>query len=347
MKFYFTEEDAPTHLRARDLRAGLIHARHEVIQGRLGVPAPPGTDVWMHGIGIAGSPPMTDSVAHDLSTSSARIAVFQLCDNETMQFERIGPVVAARASLFLRNHWPADRNCLPPSVRGRIAWFPPLMPLVAARPGKSLAARAGGAVFYGTRTGFANLADGKNARDELVRIMRSSNLPFRGGLLAHGDPRYRVDPALSADRLTSLEHASVLLDSKICLAPWGNHPLTYRFFEGLACRCLVVAQSIRATSFLDGGLAAGIHYVEIAPDLSDLAEKVGYYLGRPAEAQRIADAGHLHFRRYFAGRGRLLSRYLFRATVESWGALYRPSSAWGPAVLARSCMVRLFPERCE
>ncbi len=38
------------------------------------------------------------------------------------------------------------------------------------------------------------------------------------------------------------------------MAPWGNHVLTYRLFEGLATRCLVIAQRIRNSRILDGEL---------------------------------------------------------------------------------------------
>lgn len=103
-------------------------------------------------------------------------------------------------------------------------------------------------------------------------------------------------------------HAKLLHGSKVCVAPWGNHPITYRLFEGMALRCLVVAQSIRATAFLDGGLESGRHYVEVADDLRDLVDTVHHYLAHLPEAQRIADAGHEHFRHHFASRGNLVSR---------------------------------------
>jgi spore maturation protein CgeB len=126
------------------------------------------------------------------------------------------------------------------------------------------------------------------------------------------------------------------------VAPWGNHVLTYRFFEGLAQRCLVVAQSLRATEFLDGGLEPGRHYVEVAADLGDLTEKVGFYLDNEREAQRIADAGHEHFTRHFASRGPLVSSYIFDATVESWGEFYRPATPSGISSALRSAAARIW-----
>jgi glycosyl transferase family 1 len=346
MRFYFTEEDHPTAVRANDIRSALVHARHEVVRGRLGVPAPAGTDVWMHGIGIEGSPPIDSDVADQLVSSTAAIAIFQLCDGETLNIDRIPAAVMARTRLFLRNHWPRDRSHLPAPVRSRLGWLPPMVKPMAPCPGKSLVERSLGAMFYGTRTGYGNLGDGRNARDETVRLMRRSGLPFRGGLLSHPDPRYPVDPQLLVPPLSHQAHGRTLQDTRICLAPWGNHPITYRFFEGLAKRCLVVAQSLRDVTFLDAGLEAGTHYVEVAPDLSDLPEVVRYHLAHLRQAQRIADAGHRHFKRWFAGRGRgLVSSHFFDATVASWGDCYRPSRALDLNTLSRSLTALVAPHR--
>jgi hypothetical protein len=345
MRFYITEEDHSTSVRAGDIRAALAYARHEVIHGQLGRPAPPGTDLWMHGIAIDGSPPMADEIAAQLLSSRAPVAIFQLCDGESMSFERIPPRVASHARLFLRNHWPRDRSRLPPDVQARLGWMPPMLKPMAPRPGRRLTERARQAVFYGTRTGFANTREGKNAREELVRLMRNSGLPFQGGILPHSDLRYPVAPELVVAPLSERAHARVIRESQICLAPWGNHPITYRFFEGLASRCLTVAQSIGDATFLDAGLEAGTHYIEIAADLSDLADVVRHYLANSDEAQRIADAGHQHFCRYFASRGKLISSYLFEATVASWGPLYRESDARTLVALSRGLAARIFPNR--
>ena len=42
----------------------------------------------------------------------------------------------------------------------------------------------------------------------------------------------------------------------------------------------------------DGLLVPGQHYVEIAPDLSDLVEKLDYFLSHPSEGREIAESGH-------------------------------------------------------
>jgi hypothetical protein len=214
-----------------------------------------------------------------------------------------------------------------------------------AAPGLALAARPAGTIFFGTRTGLANLAGSANAREEAVRLMRASGLPFVGGIVADDVPADRAGQELLVARVSRREHARLLAGSKLCLAPWGNHVLTYRLFEGLAARCLVLAQSIRGTSFIDGGLEPGRHFVEVAPDLGDLVDKARYYLQHLDEAQRIADAGHRHFAQFFAARGSLLSKPVFDATVASWGLLYSGPRPGGVAATLRSLAARWFPRK--
>jgi Glycosyl transferases group 1 len=345
VRYYFTEEDELTRVRGAEIRAALVHARHEVVHGRPDTAAPRDAQVWLHGLGWDESVPMKESLVRALLDSRAEIVLFQLCDAKSMWFSRIPEALATRARLFLRNHWPQDPNAIPPPFRGRIGWLPPMIKQMDAHRGLALADRSGGAIFFGTRTGFVNMAGGKNAREETVRLMRSSGLPFMGGLSPHGEERYRPAPELVAARMSERQHRKLLRNAKICIAPWGNHPLTYRLFEGMATRCLVIAQSIRDTAFLDAGLEAGRHYVEVASDLSDLVDKARFYLGHVAEAQRIADAGYTHFKRCFAARGHLISAWIFEATVASWRDLYRPGDIRGVVAASRSLMARLFADR--
>jgi hypothetical protein len=175
--------------------------------------------------------------------------------------------------------------------------------------------------------------------------MRASGLPFEGGIVPSDEPLYETDHELIVSKVSTNQHARLLANAKLCLAPWGNHLLTYRLFEGLAARCLVLAQSIRRTTFIDGGLEPGRHYVEIAADLGDLTDKASYYLEHLDEAQRIADAGHRHFKQYLASRGLIVSQYIFDETVSSWGKIYRPASQRGVGSALRSLAAQWFPNR--
>ena len=60
------------------------------------------------------------------------------------------------------------------------------------------------------------------------------------------------------------------------------------------------------TWFLEGTLVPGIHYVEVAPDFSDAADKMRWYAAHPDAAQRILDAAHAHVARFRDPRRELL-----------------------------------------
>lgn len=44
--------------------------------------------------------------------------------------------------------------------------------------------------------------------------------------------------------------------------------------------------------FMEGTLKPGVHYIEVADDYSDLAEKLQYYIDHPAEAEEIIRSAH-------------------------------------------------------
>jgi len=336
MRFFFTEEDELARIRGTDIRSALVAARHEVIHGGPGDVAPVGTDVWMHGLRGDRRHPIEPAQLDALLATRAAVVLFQLCDASSMWFDRVPDALMQRTRLFLRNHWPSDRSCIPQALHGRIGWLPPMLKTMRPRAGRALPDRTIGSMFYGTRTGGANLPGGANAREQTVRLMRSSGLPFEGGLLPHNEGRYQPPPDLTVPRMHKHAHTRRLRNTQLCIAPWGNHPLTYRVFEGLACRCLVLAQSLRACAIVDDGLQPGRHYVEVAPDLSNLAELARHYLQHLDEAQRIADAGHRHFVARLAARGELVSQWIVDACVASWGPLYQPGPQRGVVPLARA-----------
>ena len=52
------------------------------------------------------------------------------------------------------------------------------------------------------------------------------------------------------------------------------------------------------TWFLEGQLKPGVHYIEVAPDYSDLQEKLAWYRARPEECMKIIEAEHAHVARF-------------------------------------------------
>lgn len=52
------------------------------------------------------------------------------------------------------------------------------------------------------------------------------------------------------------------------------------------------------TWFMEGTLKAGIHYVEVKDDFSDMEEKIDYYSSNVQEAQQIIDNAHKHVNQF-------------------------------------------------
>jgi hypothetical protein len=342
MWFHFSAEDHGTSRRARDIRAALVHAGHRVSEAAVTEPVPPRADVWFYGLGGGALRAPADPALNERLVAFARdVVVFQLCDSDSMSFQKLLPPLRAKARLFLRNHWPTNQQAIPPELVSRLGYLPPMIRPITPHAGVPLAERSRGAMFYGTPTGKLYFPEG---RETLIARLRASGLPFEGGLSPDAGCPREPPPEVTVPRLAPREHQRRLYDTKLCLAPWGNHKLTYRLFEGLAARCLVITQPFGDIDFLDGGLKAGVHYVEGDARHETLVDVVRYYLEHTDEAQRIADAGHEHFCRHFAPRGRLVSEYLFEKSVASWGDLYRPAaSGFSPGAAWRAATARLFP----
>lgn len=245
------------------------------------------------------------------------LCLFQNDDCREFAIHRVPNELIARTRLFLRNQWTRDGGEIPAVIRERMGFLNPILDPIRVRAGRPLARRTPRVVFFGVRTGRENLADGGNSRERAIRLIRAASIPFDGGLVQH--PAYgELAPELTVTKLSKLAHRRLLEENAISLCPWGNSPLAYRLFEGLAHRNLVVAQSLAKIEFIDCGLKPGVHYVEVAADLSDLVEKVNYYLEHLDEAQTIADAGNALFASKFAFRGIALNEPLFREVRSSW-----------------------------
>lgn len=72
---------------------------------------------------------------------------------------------------------------------------------------------------------------------------------------------------------------------------------------------------------MHSALVPGVHYIEIAPDFSDVEEKLAYYNAHPAEARAIAEASRAWYAPYRNRRRELLIALLtlhryFRATGQ-------------------------------
>jgi hypothetical protein len=283
-------------------------------------------DMWLYGLDEEQCRGPIDPCHVDLLRRfKGHIAFYQNGDLLDFSIDRIPPDLVEKASLFLRNNWPADETKIHPAVRSRAGFVNPFLKRKKPVYGASLGRRPHGVMFYGVNTGLGGQAGN---RIRAIRLLKEHEraIAFTGGLIhtRHSAKYAPVPPDLLVDELSTEEHDRILSSSKICLALCGDNPATYRFFEGLSRRCLVLAQDFSDVNFKSCGLRAGVHYVVIRRDLSDCIEKISYYLAHLDEAQKIADEGYGHYKKNIAIRGVRIAQPLYEEIVASWKNLYRP-----------------------
>ncbi len=318
MRIHFTGDGRQSFDRTRYLWGALIRNWHTVSKSRRWKPPPAGCDIWFHDVEVQF--PFAEHLKDRLHDFEGHLVLFRTDDRMDFPFQKIPNDLLSRANLFLAAHWRTDASAIPETFRDRCGYINPILRPFSPRSGSSLREREQRVVFYGVRTGGKNLPDGGNSREKALRTLLDKDLPFEGGFV-DGGPDHPTPEDLLVPRLSTREHFQRLDATSICLCLWGYCPLTYRFFEGLSRRNLVVTQTLSGLHFARGGLEAGVHYVELKADLSDMQEKLEYYLTHSDEAQRIADAGHERFRSHFAFRGLDFPQPLFEEISATWGGI--------------------------
>ena len=343
MKFIFTSEDFSYNL-IKYVRGGLLAKYHTVVRlvettkplyrllprsmrARLPLIAvtdwrelPLDADAWFYGLSYGKrSRPLDPAHADLLRNYRGALVFYQNDDGLDFFLHKIPGDLVEKAALFLRNHWPADGSKIPAVIKDRTGFINPYLHRLKPEAGEELRQRPIEIAFYGLNTGGCS---GQLYREKAVRLLRSAGGGLTGGLIQSDE--YPAPGELCVGRLSPREHLRTISRSKICLALWGNCPLTFRFFEGLSRRCLVLAQDLSGLRFASCGLTPGVHYVPIMSDLSDLIAKTSYYSSHGKDAQAIADAGFAHFKNYYAFRGVRYPAALFDEITASWKGLLKP-----------------------
>ncbi|WP_329347151.1 glycosyl transferase family 90, partial [Vibrio natriegens] len=82
------------------------------------------------------------------------------------------------------------------------------------------------------------------------------------------------------------------LNYKFLLAIEGNDVATNLKWAMSSNSLVIMSKPRYETWFMEGRLQAGIHYVEVKADYSDLIEKMEYYIAHPEEAEAIIQNAH-------------------------------------------------------
>jgi hypothetical protein len=306
MNAYFSSECGNTINRSKYFRGALF--RNGVTTKKCYPPNICQSEHWFYGINDNDTKPFDVELTNRILDYKGKFILFQNDDSDRIFHHKIPEIVRYRIHSYARNHIDKAQY-----ENEKLSLINPIIKPMRAHRGKNLNHRKIDVLFYGAMTG---AEPPHNPREKAVRLLKNSKLNFVGGLIFR--PYYVPPKELIVPEIKQSEHDALLSDSKISLTLWGNNPLSYRLFEGFSRRSLVLAQSLKSLVFLDGGLQAGKHYVEIKEDLSDLEDKIDFYLHSEKEAQEIANNGFEHFKKYYQFSGVDFPQSLYEDSVKSF-----------------------------
>lgn len=260
---------------------------------------PPDADVWFVAPFDHRTPWPAGEVGRVVSRYRGTLIDFSKDDALEIQDGCYPGDVRARVDYWCRVAYREDYEG-PEHARGKLACLPPFLPKTirrTCRPSR-WSARKDAVLFVGALTG--SVDPDQNLRIRALRILRASGIPFAGGLYPNSDNRNLVVPEdVRGERCQRYGHYRALHRIRYGLALPGNNPLTYRFFECLAAGCLCFSTDLGRYRWLNGSLAADVHYASVNEDLSNLADRIEAFRNDPAEAAAIAAAGHQEYLRSF------------------------------------------------
>ena len=104
--------------------------------------------------------------------------------------------------------------------------------------------------------------------------------------------RRRLIVSVPSKRVPDEEYYDELLRSRICVSPYGYGEVCGRDIEATLAGCLLVKPDMSHLRSNPDIFQAGVTYVPVQRDYSDLAETCEYYLDREEERARIAANGY-------------------------------------------------------
>jgi hypothetical protein len=133
----------------------------------------------------------------------------------------------------------------------------------------------------------------------------------------------------SHGRVTRREFRTELGEAKLCFSPFGYGPLCWRDFEAMSAGALLLKQDVGYLRLARKFFVPYETYVPLRWDLSDLREKVDYYVHHSSEREAIARNAHEVLREY-------VEKKLFLQDVAPLWRLLGFESAMGVLQAARA-----------
>lgn len=122
-----------------------------------------------------------------------------------------------------------------------------------------------------------------------------------GKRLSALSPKYAI--IATKDKVDLQSYYRELESSRISFSPFGYGEICPKDFEAMIKGCLLFKPSVEHLTTYPQIHIADETYVPVAWDLSDLDEKVAYYLDRPEEQRRITANAAREYEKFFAECG--------------------------------------------
>ena len=189
-------------------------------------------------------------------------------------------------------------------------------------------------IFLRDRRSFADKKDAAIFRGATYQENRRRFMEMFYGnpLVDCGDTRKKEDvdpPQWHRELITLYDH----LRYKFVVSLEGNDVASNLKWVMSSNSVAVMPRPRYETWFMEGRLVPGVHYIEVAPDYSDLEDKLRYYIGHPREAEAIAANANAWCRQFMDPQRELLVSLLVLDKYFSLAADqdYRPLRRWTPS----------------
>lgn len=262
-------------------------------------------DVWMYDLCRWNTEPSV--FVKDLEEFKGKLVCIAQSDGAGFLNYRVSDTVLNKTCLFMRNTIFRDRTLYPPSIRDKI--FVSTCYITNSQDFKHsnvpFRQKQKRAIFTGNLTGCSESGDPEeylcrikipmaliNAGIPCVYRLHGSNPSWKQKYEDNVPAEHKTHPLDRPTFITEMENSMIVLSLR------GNYHTVNRFYEGLASGALVFSTKFRHAVDFYGHGEAGVHYVEIEWDGSDVVEKVKYYFEHLDEAERIAANGRKLWEEY-------------------------------------------------
>lgn len=120
-------------------------------------------------------------------------------------------------------------------------------------------------------------------------------------------------------RVSQEEYYQELLNSKICVSPFGFGEICWRDFEAVLCQCLLIKPDMSHIDTAPNIYVPYETYIPVKWDFSDLEEKCLYYLAHPHEREKIVQNAYQVLKEYYQDKKFLTS---FEAMLQQINVIH-------------------------